>query len=112
MIMIEICVTSEAGAAHPSGAPVVFSGVRATQSLVFCVVFCKSLFVICLLVIVLSFGHCVVFLRTLPFGIFKLFLLNVAFMSGECHYSLDLVNDRYMFAFTNKQLQTSESGYW
>ena len=59
MIMIEICVTSEAGAAHPSGAPVVFSGVRVTQSLVFCVVFCKSLFVICLLVIVLSsYGLC------------------------------------------------------
>ena len=54
MTVIEICVTSEAGAAHPTGAPVVFSVVRVTQSLVFCVMLCRSLFVICLLVIVLS----------------------------------------------------------
>jgi len=51
--------------------PSVFSGVRVTRSLVLCVMFCRSLFV--LLVIVLS-----VLLRFMdfdyPFGIFKLFL--------------------------------------
>jgi uncharacterized membrane protein len=51
--------------------PPVFSGVRVTQSLALCVMFCRSLFV--LLAIVLS-----VLLRftdsDYPFGIFKLFL--------------------------------------
>jgi hypothetical protein len=38
---------------HPSSL-LVFSGVRVARSLVFCVVFCRSLFVFFLLVIVLS----------------------------------------------------------
>ena len=55
--------------------PPVFCEVRITQSLVFCVVFCRSLFVFCHF----SFGHCIVCLLwfTAPdyhFGIFKLFL--------------------------------------
>jgi hypothetical protein len=40
-------VISEAGTAYPSGAAVftpVFSGVRVTRYLVFCVVFCRSSF--------------------------------------------------------------------
>ena len=51
--------------------PTVSNGARAVQSLVFCVVFCRSLFVLFLLAIVLS-----VLLRCTtsdyPFGIFKL----------------------------------------
>ena len=61
---------------HLSSSPS-FSGVRATRSLLLCVVFCSSLFVLSyffLLTIVLS-----VLLRytdsDYPFGIFKLFLL-------------------------------------
>ena len=49
----------------------VFSGVHVAQSLFFCVVFCRSLFVLFLLAIVLS-----VWLTAsgYPFGIFKFFL--------------------------------------
>ena len=42
-------MTSESGTAHHSGAPEsppVFSGVPVTQSLVLCVMFCRSLFVL------------------------------------------------------------------
>jgi len=52
----------------------VFSGVRVAWSLVFCVMFCRSLFVVS----PFSFGHCVVYSSIysfwLPFVIFKLFL--------------------------------------
>ena len=69
---------SGTGTACPSGAhqfTFVFSGVYVAQSLVFCVVFCRSLFDI------LSFSHLVIVLSVLlrfmdsdyPFGIFKLF---------------------------------------
>ena len=55
--------------------PQVFSGVRVVRSLVFCALFCRSLFVLFRLVIVLS-----VLLRFVvydyPFGFFKLFLSN------------------------------------
>jgi len=55
----------------------VFSGVRVTRSLVVCVMFCKSLFVLFLFVIVLS-----VLLRFTDsdyhFGIFKLFVNTYA----------------------------------
>jgi len=57
--------------------PPVFSGVRVVQSLVFCVVFCRSLFVL------LYFFHLAIVLYVLhrfmdsdyPFDIFRLFLL-------------------------------------
>jgi len=55
---------------YPSGAPQFtpsFSGVRVTRSLVSCVLFCRSLFVLFYLAIVLSNSD-------YPFGIFKLFL--------------------------------------
>ena len=55
-----------------SPSPPVFSGFRVTPSFVLCVMFCKSLFVLFLLVIVLS-----ALLRftdsDYPFDIFKLF---------------------------------------
>ena len=41
------CITSGAGHAYPSGAAEftpVFSGIRVSRSLVFCVVFCRSMF--------------------------------------------------------------------
>ena len=47
-------VTSGAGTANPSEAPEFnpgFSGVRVSQSVVFCVIFCRAVFVIFLLVI-------------------------------------------------------------
>jgi len=50
---------SRAGTAYPSGAPEstpVFSGVRVTRSLVYCVVFCRSLFSFC----PFSFGYCII----------------------------------------------------
>ena len=54
-------ITNGAGTANPSGAPEFtpcFSEVGVPQSLVFSVVFCRSLFVH--LFFFLSFGHCVV----------------------------------------------------
>ena len=66
------------GTAYPSGAPefiTSFSGVRVTPSLVLCVMFCRSLFVL------LSFFVWPVLLRLTdssdPFGIFELFLLCI-----------------------------------
>ena len=41
--------------------PPVFSGVRVTQSLVLCVMFCRSLFVL----LFFSFGHCVVYFSSI-----------------------------------------------
>ena len=67
---------SKAGTACPSRPPVftpMLSEVRVVRSLVFCVVFCRSLFVLFLLTFVLS----VLFWLTAsdyPFSIFKLFL--------------------------------------
>ena len=49
--------TCEAGTAYPSGAPEstpVLCGVRVSRHLIFCVVFCASLFVL------FSFGNCIV----------------------------------------------------
>jgi hypothetical protein len=46
-------VASEAGTIYLSGSPSRVFRIRITQSLAFCVVFCKSLFVIC----PFSFGH-------------------------------------------------------
>jgi hypothetical protein len=66
--------TSGVWSAKPSGAPVLCM-VDVARSLVFCVVFCRSLFVLFLLAIVL----CVLLLLTAsdyPFGIFKLFFLS------------------------------------
>ena len=54
----------------------VFSGVRVSRSSVFCIMFCRSLFVLFL------FGHCVVCLTIYspdyPFDIFKLFFLGLS----------------------------------
>ena len=48
----------------------VFSGIRVARSLVFCVMFCRSLFIIFLLAVVLA-----VLLRFMDiFGVFKFFL--------------------------------------
>jgi len=41
-----IGATCEAGTAHPSGATELILGVRAAPSFVFCVVFCRQLFVL------------------------------------------------------------------
>ena len=52
-------VTNRAGTTYPSVAPkfdIGFSGARGTQSLVFCLVFCSSLFVLC----PFPLGHCIV----------------------------------------------------
>ena len=73
--------TLETGTAYPSGAselPSVLNGFRDIRSLVFCVVFCRSLYVLCLLTIA-SFFFLVTVLSVLrfansgyPFGILKL----------------------------------------
>ena len=57
--------TCGAGTANPSRAPLVFSGVRVVWSLVFCVVFCRSLFVFSGVRVVWSLVFCVVFCRLL-----------------------------------------------
>ena len=65
-------VTCGWGSPYPSGAPEftpAFSGVRVTRSLVFCVVFCRSLFVLFLLTIVLSVLR--ITASDYPFGVFK-----------------------------------------
>ena len=50
--------------------PPVFSGIRVARSLVFCVMFCRSLFIIFLLAVMLA-----VLLRFMDiFGVFKFFL--------------------------------------
>jgi hypothetical protein len=67
--------TSGAGTGYPIGSPEfipLFNGVHITKSMVFCVVFCRSLCVL------LSFAHCILVVLRLtasnyPFGIFKLF---------------------------------------
>ena len=56
---------------HMSSSPV-FGGVRVTRSLVLCVVFCRSFFVLFRLAIVLSVLRFAI--SDYPFGIFKLFL--------------------------------------
>ena len=47
-------VTSRGGAVNPSGSPLVFGMVRVARSLVFYVLFCRSLFVLFILAMVLS----------------------------------------------------------
>jgi hypothetical protein len=71
--------TSWERTAYPSEVPVlkpVFSGICVAQSLVFCVVFCRSLFVLLSFFFAWSL-YCMSFfelqLLTLPFGILKLF---------------------------------------
>jgi hypothetical protein len=52
-------MTGTTGPVHPSGAPefsIIFSGIRVARSLVFCEMFCRSLFVLCSV----SFCHCIV----------------------------------------------------
>jgi hypothetical protein len=80
-------VTSGAGTANPSEKPdftPVFSGVHVPQSLVFWVVFCKSLSVSFILSMVLA-----VLLRftasDYPFGIFKLFCFPTHGCSLHCY---------------------------
>ena len=60
---------------HPNSPPV-----RVTQSLVLCVMICRSLFVLFLLAIVLSVLNSSIYDSDYPFGIFKLFC--------NCHYFL------------------------
>ena len=66
--------------------PVVFCGVRVARSLVFCVVFCRSLFVI---LYFLFWPLCCLFFfdtdSDYSFGIFKLFLIKPALIS--VHYN-------------------------
>ena len=54
----------------------VFIGVRAARSLVFCVVFCRALFVFIGVRAARSLVFCVVFCRSL-FALFVLFLLSI-----------------------------------
>ena len=69
-------VTRRAGTANPSRGHEFtpdFSGVRVAWSFVFCVLFCRSLLVLSLLVIVLSVLPSI-YSTWVPFGIFKHFL--------------------------------------
>ena len=58
----------------PPPPPPVFSRVRVARSLAFCVLFCRSLFVLCCF----TFGHCIVCTASnCPFGFFKLFFISI-----------------------------------
>ena len=69
--------------AHPSS-PSVFSGVRVARSVVFCVMFCRSLFVL-----MFFLCCCIVSLSDYLFGIFKLFMYTFTLIApvelGLCH---------------------------
>ena len=64
-------VTSGAGTANPSGAHEFTARVHVVQSVVFCVVFCRSFFVFFILAIALSVLQLTV--SHYPFSIYKLF---------------------------------------
>ena len=66
---------------HLSSLPV-FSGVRVARSLVFCVMFCWSLFVFFRLAIVLSVLLFTAF--DYPFGVFKLLLIIMKMLYRRC----------------------------
>ena len=69
----------------------VFSGVRVARSFVFCVVFCRSLFILFLLDIVLS-----ILLRfkdsDYPFSTFKLFLYNYSLKKSIHSNNVEISN--------------------
>ena len=71
---------------YPSGALAIYGGVRVTRSLFFSVMFCRSLFVLFLLIIVLSVLLRFTASEFYPFGIFKLFLffLNLHQIWHQC----------------------------
>jgi hypothetical protein len=105
--------TNGTGAAYPSGAPECtpcFIVVRAALSLVFCVVFCRSLFVLFLLTIAVS-----VFIFTTsdyPFGIFKLFLTtykSTDFKQIHSQFDMIIIN-RMCGAIVNMLASRVESG--
>ena len=79
--------TGGTGTAHPSGAPE-FKWVRIVRSLFFCVVFCRSLFVLFL------FGHCIVCSSFWPLYclFFDLRLLIIPLVSSNFSYQSFLFN--------------------
>jgi len=82
--------TLGAGIDYPSGAPeftLVFSGVRVAWFLVFCVMFCRSLFVLFHLAIVFPVLRFTA--SDYPFGIFKLMFVPVAsqYLDFQSHMS-------------------------
>ena len=79
--------------------PPVFSGNRVALSFVFCVVFCRSSFVLCHLSIVLSVLRFTI--SDCPFGIFQLFFLcnfSIYSFSPCIHYQL-VKYDKYTREF-------------
>jgi len=89
-------VTSVAETANPSKAPElipVISGVRVFQFLDFCVVFCRSLFVLFRLTIVFSALLRFTILIT-PFRIFKLFLMNMISTNNDLQSTTKKSKDR------------------
>ena len=89
-------VTSVAETSNPSKAPElipVINGVRVFHFLDFCVVFCRSLFVLFRLTIALS-----ALLRftdsDYPFGIFKLFLMNTMSTNNDLQSTSKKTKDR------------------
>ena len=89
-------VTSGAETTNPSRAPEliqVISGVRVFQILDFCVVFCRSLFVLFHLTIVFSAFFDLRILIT-PFGIFKLFLMNTMSTDNDLQSTTKKSKDR------------------
>jgi hypothetical protein len=59
--------------------PQVLSGVRLARSLIFCVMFCRSLFVLC----PVSFVHCIVCPSTYRFYLLLWYLQN--FLNSDCN---------------------------
>ena len=67
---------------HLSSSPV-YSGVRVTRSLVLCVIFCRSLFLLLLFLLAILLSVLRYMDSDYPFGIFKLFLLNITILGFE-----------------------------
>jgi hypothetical protein len=85
--------------------PPVFSGVPVTRSVVLCVKFCRSLFVL----LFFSFGYCVVCSSSIyrfwlpPFGIFKLFLQDLNLKVSKLSFFISCTCYHDLFVFTGNQ---------
>jgi len=74
--------TSEAGTVYPSGATPVSSVVHVAESLVFCVVFCRSLFLCFLLLTIIL--HVLLFKASdYLSGTFKLFVEHLSYLGRD-----------------------------
>ena len=91
----------------------VFSEVRVAHSLDFCVVFCRSFFVLAFL---LYYSYCIVcssiYVSDYPFGIFKLFFYLTPFFTLFEQFIIIQHNDLLKKNFRSSTKWTSSSFHW